>query len=97
MRVVRRLTAAEVSSDLLVEIRRLLVRAFTGGFSDDDWEHALGGWHVVATDDGVVAAHAAVVRRVLEVGEQALGVGYVEGVATAPERRARRTRLRGHG
>jgi aminoglycoside 2'-N-acetyltransferase I len=82
---VRRFTTAEASEDLLAEVRRLLDRAFAD-FSDDDWDHACGGWHVVVTDAGAVVAHAAVVPRVLEVGDRPLHTGYVEGVATAPAR-----------
>lgn len=53
-------------------------------FSDEDWEHALGGWHVVVTlDGGPVLTHAAVVPRVLDVADHAFRTGYVEGVATA--------------
>lgn len=83
---VRLLTTAEASGDLLAEIRRLLVQAFGGDFSDEDWEHTLGGWHVVVADGGVVVSHAAVVPRVLEVAHRPLRTGYVEGVATAPSR-----------
>ena len=66
------------------ELRALLDRAFAGAFSDDDWAHALGGWHVLARRDGAVVAHAAVVPRVLRVGGRPLPVGYVEAVATDP-------------
>lgn len=69
-----------------MEIRRLLEHAFQGDFSDDDWEHTLGGWHVVVADDGAALAHAAVVPRVLEVADRPFRTGYVEGVATAPTR-----------
>ena len=67
------------------EIRALAVDAFDDGFSDDDWHHTLGGWHVLARDEALVA-HAAVVERVLEVGGSAVRAGYVEGVATTPTR-----------
>ena len=70
---------------LLREIHRLLDRAFGGDFSDHDWEHTLGGWHLVVTD-GAVLAHAAVVPRLLEAGEEPVRAGYVEGVATDPAR-----------
>lgn len=69
-----------------MELRDLLVRAFEGDFSEEDWEHTLGGWHVVVADGGVALAHAAVVPRVLEVADRPLHSGYVEGVATAPLR-----------
>ena len=72
------LSAAE-----LAEIRTLLVGAFDGELTDDDWTHALGGWHVIAQDSAPVA-HAAIVERTLWIGGRPLRVGYVEGVATAP-------------
>jgi aminoglycoside 2'-N-acetyltransferase I len=86
VRGVRLLTTAEASDDLLTEIRGLLAAAFDGGFSDEDWEHTLGGWHVVVDNDGVTVSHAAVVSRSLDVADRSLRVGYVEGVATAPSR-----------
>ena len=33
--------------DELAAIRALLDEAFDGDFGDDDWEHALGGIHVL--------------------------------------------------
>jgi aminoglycoside 2'-N-acetyltransferase I len=70
----------------LKNIRRLLDEAFGGDFSDEDWEHTLGGWHVVLVERGVPLAHAAVVPRVLTVAGDPLRSGYVEGVATTPQR-----------
>lgn len=70
----------ELTEDRLARVRALLLDAFGGEFSDDDWAHALGGWHVLAGEE----AHAAVVERTIEVGGRALRAGYVEGVATAP-------------
>jgi aminoglycoside 2'-N-acetyltransferase I len=87
---VRVLSSAEAPASLLSDIRRLMVEAFTGGFSDDDWQHALGGHHVVILVDGTVVAHAAVVPRHIDVGDRRFAAGYVEGVAAAPGRQ-------GHG
>jgi aminoglycoside 2'-N-acetyltransferase I len=78
------LPTSEVPSSLMPRIRQLLDEAFGGEFSDDDWEHCLGGWHVLITDDGLPLAHAAVVPRVLEIGGVRWRCGYVEGVATRP-------------
>ena len=86
MPTVRRFATARAPADLLAEVRGLLDRAFEGAFSDDDWEHTLGGWHVVVTEAGVVVSHAAVVPRLLEVGDRPFHAGYVEGVATDPDR-----------
>jgi aminoglycoside 2'-N-acetyltransferase I len=84
---IRAFTTAAPSEDLLREIRGLLTAAFDGGFSDEDWEHTVGGRHVVVVDNGVVQTHAAVVPRVLHVADRPLRTGYVEGVATAAARR----------
>ncbi len=89
---IRQFTTAEASGDLLAEVRRLLDEAFAGDFSDDDWQHTLGGWHVVVASGGVAVSHAAVVPRVLEVDGRPFHAGYVEGVATAPGRQRE-----GHG
>ncbi len=69
------------------ELRALLDRAFVaGGYSDSDFEHALGGMHAVARDGGELVGHAAVVmRRLLHEGA-ALRTGYVESVAVHPDR-----------
>lgn len=66
-------------------IRRMLDAAFGGDFSDDDWAHALGGWHVLIDVPSLVIAHAAVVERRLLVGPHEFSAGYVEAVAVAPE------------
>jgi aminoglycoside 2'-N-acetyltransferase I len=76
----------------LVAIRRMLDEAFEGDFDDTDWEHTFGGWRAVVWDGDVPVAHAAVFRRIVEVGGRPLEVGYVEGVGTAPSRQRE-----GHG
>jgi len=82
---VRVARSVDLSHESRAEIRALLTDAFDGDFSDDDWKHALGGWHVVATD-GAVLAHAAVVARALDVDGRSFRAGYVDGVATTPLR-----------
>lgn len=68
----------------------MLVAAFGSDdeerFTDDDWEHAIGGLHFVLDLDGKVLCHASVVERKLEVGGHPLRTGYVEAVATSPGR-----------
>jgi aminoglycoside 2'-N-acetyltransferase I len=76
----------------LNELRRLLDDAYNDGFSDDDWDHTIGGIHVwVADRDGLIS-HASVVERTLVCSGQMLRVGYVEAVATSAARRRQ-----GHG
>jgi aminoglycoside 2'-N-acetyltransferase I len=77
----------QLSPARLAEVRALLDAAFAGTFTDDDWEHTLGGVHVIVTDeDDRVVSHAAVVPRAITVGEEEFAAGYVEGVATDPAR-----------
>lgn len=69
-------------------IRDLLDRAFLGNFDDDDWDHALGGLHVIVTESGgEPIAHASVVQRRFLHGERCWRGGYVEAVAVHPARR----------
>ena len=78
----------ELSALLRRRLRELLDRAFDGDFADSDFDHALGGLHVlVSSADGDVAAHAAVVARSMVVDAESFRVGYVEAVAVDPSRR----------
>jgi aminoglycoside 2'-N-acetyltransferase I len=73
----------------LRDLRELLDTAFEGDFSDDDFDHALGGMHAIVRDGDVLVGHGAVVmRRLVHVGV-ALRTGYVEAVATRADRRGR--------
>jgi aminoglycoside 2'-N-acetyltransferase I len=84
----RRVTTAELSKAELEALRLLVFGAFGGRFDEHDWDHTLGGVHVLAEEDvGVVVAHGAVVPRTLVAGGRALRTGYVEGVATRGDRR----------
>ena len=72
---------------LLAAVRRMAWAAFgDGGFAEEDWQHTFGGRRVLALDGEVPVGHAAVVSRLLHVGERPVRTGYVEGVATAPDR-----------
>jgi aminoglycoside 2'-N-acetyltransferase I len=76
----------EVAADLLAAVRALTVAAFGGRFDEHDWAHTCGGIRVLVLDGARPVATAAVVPRVLVVGAQRFDAGYVEGVATAPDR-----------
>lgn len=92
---VRAVATAELTDREIEVIRAILWAAFEAdeeGFSEDDWQHALGGRHFVVEHDGEIVAHAAVVERTIEVGGRPLRAGYVEAVATARECQGR-----GHG
>ncbi|AOR37057.1 aminoglycoside 2'-N-acetyltransferase [Streptomyces fodineus] len=73
--------------------RALLDEAFGGGFSEQDWEHGLGGMHVLLQDRAGLAAHGSVVMRRIRHRGRWLRAGYVEAVAVRPD--ARRTGLGG--
>lgn len=84
--VVVRVLDTEPVAPLVVELRQLLREAFEGDFTDEDWQHTVGGCHVVAFDDEALVSHAAVVPRTIQAGDRAFRAGYVEGVATRPDR-----------
>ena len=96
MRTVLQHETADLSPDQLLAIRAILDDAFGTDederFTDEDWDHALGGVHFVVDDDGMIVAHAAVVERRLEIDSQPVRTGYVEAVAVAPGQQGR-----GHG
>ncbi|ANP49670.1 aminoglycoside 2'-N-acetyltransferase I [Streptomyces griseochromogenes] len=67
--------------------RSLLDTAFEGGFSAEDWDHGLGGLHVLVQDGAGLAAHGAVVMRRIRHRGRWLRTGYVEAVAVRPDAR----------
>lgn len=68
-------------------LRGLRDRAFGDRFSEQDAEHAFGGVHVLMRDEDRLVGHASAVARRLRFGHAPWRtVGYVEGVATDPER-----------
>ena len=80
------LPTSEIPPKQLMQLRQLLDEVFEGEFSDDDWDHTVGGWHVVITQDDMPVSHAAVVPRVLDIAGSRWRCGYVEGVGTALRR-----------
>ena len=86
----RRLSTDDITALEIAAIRSMLAAAFGSDeddrFGEDDWEHSIGGTHFVLDLDGEIVAHASVVERVIHVADRPLRTGYVEAVATAPER-----------
>jgi aminoglycoside 2'-N-acetyltransferase I len=98
---VRRVPSGELNPAEITEIRRILWAAFPEGeegFTEEDWQHGLGGVHFVLDVDGRIVGHASVVERELHVGGHPLRTGYVEAVAVDPARQGRGlgTVLMGH-
>jgi aminoglycoside 2'-N-acetyltransferase I len=79
----------ELPGTRLRELRDLLNVAFDGSFTDDDWDHTVGGLHVLVQEGELTVAHAAVVPRALMIDKQPVSTGYVEGVATRRDHRHR--------
>lgn len=93
--VVKRVRTDELRPEEAGALRELLDAAWANGpeeFTDEDWDHAVGGLHFILEDQGSIAGHAAVVERTLHTSGHALSTGYVEAVATRPTRQRR-----GHG
>ncbi len=70
-------------------LRRLLDEAFAGEFTDDDFDHALGGVHAAAYEDEALVGHASVVPRAFVLDGRPLRCGYVEAVAVGERHRRR--------
>jgi aminoglycoside 2'-N-acetyltransferase I len=89
---VRTAHTADLDATTLAAARALLYAVFADEMTDEDWEHALGGVHALAWEDGELVGHASVVQRRLLHGGHALRAGYVEGVGVRADRRRH-----GHG
>ncbi|GAA2752789.1 MULTISPECIES: GNAT family N-acetyltransferase [Kitasatospora] len=84
---IRVVHTAELDAGTLAAVRELLVEVFEGELTADDWEHCLGGVHVLASDGAELVGHAALVQRRLSYNGRALRAGYVEGVGVRADRR----------
>lgn len=87
--VVRRVASRDLSTTEVAAIREILWAAFETGeeaMTEEDWMHALGGIHFLLEVDDRIVAHAAVVEREIQVDGRPFRTGYVEAVATAPDR-----------
>jgi aminoglycoside 2'-N-acetyltransferase I len=80
---------ADLDSDARQRVHDMVTEAFAGDFTENDWEHALGGMHALIWDHGAIIAHAAVVQRRLFYQGSPLRCGYVEGVAVREDHRGR--------
>jgi aminoglycoside 2'-N-acetyltransferase I len=95
---IRRIPTSELTDPELGQLHAMLIDAFDdpaepeAALTEEDWQHALGGIHVLAEVDRRIVAHASVVERELHVGGRPLRTGYVEAVATVQDARGR-----GHG
>ena len=84
---VRTVPTAALSGAELAGLRAMLDEAFDGEFADEDWDHTLGGLHLLVEAGDRAVAHAAVVQRRLLVDGRSVRCGYVEAVAVRPEQR----------
>jgi aminoglycoside 2'-N-acetyltransferase I len=78
---------ADLDSDTRQRVHHMVIEAFAGDFTEDDWEHTLGGMHALIWHHGAIIAHAAVVQRRMIYQGDALRCGYVEGVAVREDHR----------
>ncbi|MFJ5551592.1 GNAT family N-acetyltransferase [Streptomyces sp. NPDC093225] len=78
---------SDLADGELREIRSLTVAAFEGDFDDHDFEHCLGGMHVLVREAGALVGHGSVVQRRVVHCDRALRIGYVEAVAVRADRR----------
>ncbi len=89
MFTVEQFETSEASPDFLSELRNLLDAAFGDSFSNDDWDHGLGGRHFALLQEAHLVAYCTVVPRTIYVEEKPYSCGYLENVASAPDKRHR--------
>ena len=86
----RTVRSDELTDADVARLHELMRDAFAGGehggFSAEDWQHALGGTHFLLESGGNIDCHASVVTRELHVAGVPLLTAYVEAVATDPVR-----------
>jgi aminoglycoside 2'-N-acetyltransferase I len=92
MTEIRTAHTGELDPAVLAAARALMEEVFTEGLDEHDWEHALGGIHALAWEDGVLVGHASLVMRRLLHRGRALRAGYVEAVGVRAS-----VRRHGHG
>lgn len=81
------LESDRVDAAARVALHRLWATAIGDRFDSDDADHACGGVHALVHDGGQLVGHASAVPRLITFGDQPWRVvGYVEAVATDPER-----------
>src|SRR3954464_9835491 len=85
--MVRTAHTADLDAATVAAARELFDEAFKGTFTDDDWEHGLGGIHALAYEGAELVGHASVVQRRLLYDGRALRAGYFEGVGVSPRHR----------
>lgn len=78
----------DLPPQVLGKLKRLNEEAHGHRFAED-WDHALGGMHFFIEDGDEPLSHASVVERLLETGGRRHRTGYVEAVATRPDRQRR--------
>jgi aminoglycoside 2'-N-acetyltransferase I len=71
-----------------------LTAAFDGEFSNEDWDHGLGGIHALVWEGELLVGHASVVQRQMvyappDGAAHGLRVGYLEAMAVRADRRRR--------
>jgi aminoglycoside 2'-N-acetyltransferase I len=87
--VISRAHTFELDAATLVEVRTFLDAAYEDDFAEEDWEHALGGVHVLLREHGELVGHASVVQRRLTHRGVGVRTGYVEAVAVRVDVRRR--------
>jgi aminoglycoside 2'-N-acetyltransferase I len=92
MTLIRQVASSELTPGEVAALRALFDDAWRHKeepFDDDDFRHAFGGVHLLMEEGSEIVGHASVVQRELRTGDHRLATGYVEAVATRPDRQHR--------
>ncbi|WP_272665749.1 GNAT family N-acetyltransferase [Providencia sp. PROV174] len=72
---------SQLSTENREALYSMLYQSFEQDFTHDDFEHALGGMHVLAYDQQQIIGHVAIIQRHMAIGNTPITVGYVEAMA----------------
>lgn len=73
--------SSQLSNEEKETLYRMLYQGFDHDFTRDDFQHALGGMHVLAYDHQQIIGHVSIVQRNMAIGDKPITVGYVEAMA----------------
>jgi aminoglycoside 2'-N-acetyltransferase I len=75
----------DINRELSEKIKSMLHRAYEGDFSEEDWEHTLGGVRYLGWIGDELIANGSICSRTIWLNDIETHVGYIEAIAVEPK------------
>jgi aminoglycoside 2'-N-acetyltransferase I len=75
----------DINRELSEKIKSMLHRAYEGDFSEEDWEHTLGGVRYLGWIGDSLIANGSICSRTIWLNDIEIYVGYIEAIAVEPK------------